>query len=181
MTESERKLIIDTIVALNTGFTWQNKERTEAIKQEFLSFFTVDVSKEPNYVLKLLEKAYEEQNPEDVEHSLSIAFLFDLFSEEYTLVLIKLLESDWHFRHEDIVSAFQKLRLPETVNILYTTAQKQFKYLEYDDYYALAVKCIWALRKIGTAEAKEKLEILAQSSNKVIREKALKRLKDTWE
>jgi hypothetical protein len=38
------------------------------------------------------------------------------------------------------------------------------------------VKCIWALRHIGTVEAVEKLGQLAQSDNPILQEKAAKRL-----
>ena len=40
----------------------------------------------------------------------------------------------------------------------------------------IAAKCIWALGEIRTVEAKEKLKLLTQSNNKIIKENALMQL-----
>ena len=176
MTETERTAIIEMVMAYNTGFTMQNKAKVEEIKEKFLNDFTVDVTKEPEYIIRLLEIAYLEKKADDVEYSLIIGFSFNLFTKEYTDILLKLLEADWHYKHEDIAWIFQRLKIPEAVNLLYVTALKQFKYLEEDEFFALAVKCIWALGDINTKESKEKLEILAQSSNETIKKNALNQL-----
>jgi len=49
-----------------------------------------------------------------------------------------------------------------------TMAITEHPYLEYDEAKALAVKCIWALGALGSAEAVEKLKLLARSNNFII-------------
>jgi hypothetical protein len=71
---------------------------------------------------------------------------------------------------------FQKLKSPQTIECLYKTALTQFDYLEFDEAFALAVKCIWALGDINTIEARQKLELLTQSENKIIKENAIQQL-----
>jgi hypothetical protein len=55
-------------------------------------------------------------------------------------------------------------------------ALTKHEYLAYDDSTALAVKCIWALHDIGTADAIEKLKLLADSAAGAIRQNACERL-----
>ncbi|MCL2152984.1 MAG: adaptin domain-containing protein [Oscillospiraceae bacterium] len=176
MTINERKAVRDMMVAYNTDFAMQDEAKVNRIKKKFLMEFTVDVTAKPDYVLELLEVAYNEKNAEDVEWSMNIAGMFDLFSKDYLEILLKLLGEDWHYKHEDIVSVFQQFKIPESVDILYETALKRFNYLEYDEFFALAVKCIWALGEIGTEKAKEKLKLLAQSDNEIIKDNALRQL-----
>lgn len=176
MTNRERKTISKMLIAFNTDFAMQDTEKISLIKSRFLNSFTVDVTKNPEYLLSLLTTAYKERNAEDVEWSIAAALMFDLVTEEYSDILKKLLEADWHFKHEDIFSIFQTLKLPETVEILYSTALRRFNYLNYDEFYALAVKCLWALGEINSDEAKEKLHLLAQSENEIVRKNAIEQL-----
>jgi len=176
MNTKERKTVEKMLVAFNTNFAMQDEVKVRKIKEKFLKNFTVDVTKNPQYVIQLLETAFSEKNAGDVDESLAIGFMFELFSESFSDILRKLIEADWHFTHEDIASIFQELKLPETVECLYKAALKQFEYLEYDEFFALAVKCIWALGAIKTDAAKEKLKLLARSDNEIISRNALAQL-----
>jgi hypothetical protein len=176
MTEKERAAVLEMIIAYNTDFAMQDKDKICKIKNKFINDFSVDVTEKPHYVLQLLEKAYRKKNAEDVENILFLANIFNLISKEYAQILMKLLKTDWHCKHEDIVLIFKQLKMPEAVDCLYETSLKLFKYLEYDDFFALPVKCIWALGATNTAKSKEKLKLLAQSSNEIIKENAMKQL-----
>lgn len=110
----------------------------------------------------------------DVEYLL-IA-IFELFVEDYVDVLCKLMNETWNFQHENIAIIFQKIKSPKTIVCLYNAALTQFEYLEYDEAFALAVKCIWALGDINTPESKDKLKLLAQSENEIIKENAINQL-----
>lgn len=180
MNEKERAAVDEMVLAYNTDFAMQDEAKVRKIKRKFINDFTVDVTKNPQYALQLLETAYDEKNAGDVELAMDIIGMFDLlkrYPKEYPSLLLKLLEADWHYEHENIVWIFQQeLKIPEAVNLLYETALKQFKYLEYDEFFALSVKCIWALGAIKTKEAIEKLELLAQSDNEIIKENALNQL-----
>lgn len=147
----------------------------------FLEQFTVNVLVDHNYLIKLLEEAYMYKEADDVEYCLYVGFVFELFSNDYLPILCKLLEAPWHCQHEDIAMILQKLKSPDSVEVLFKTTFARFDYLDYDESFALAVKCIWALGDTRTKEAKEKLRILARSDNKIIKDNAEFQLKrDIW-
>jgi hypothetical protein len=141
----------------------------------FVSQLGVDPRTDHEFVRQELEGALEERSGPDVECAMILAHQFGL-SASWAPLLCELLRTDWHFKHEDIASALQDIRDPSTVDVLYDAALKRHPYLDYDDAFALAVKCIWALHDIGTAAAKEKLVLLTQSDNEVIRRNASRRL-----
>lgn len=145
-------------------------------KEDFLSTYSVNPAIEKQHVLQLLEKAYQEKNADDVDILLVLGFLFDVFSKDYIDILCKLIVEDWHYKHEDIALVLQKLKSPESIDALYKTALAKFEYLDYDDSYALARKCIHALGDMNTDYAKEKLKLLAASDIDIIKEKAEKQL-----
>lgn len=161
-----------------------NKERellhklmTRAVTPEvFTKSFTVDISKNSDYIRELLEVALLEKEADDVEYLLTAIFHLELFAEDYVDILCKLMNETWHFQHENIAMIFQKIKSPKTIDCLYNAALTQFEYLEFDEAFALAVKCIWALGDINTLESKEKLKLLTQSENKIIKDNAINQL-----
>ncbi len=163
MTDLERELIR----------SYMKKAITE---EQFLNNFTENVQTNSVYMLKLLKLAYKENNEKDVDYLLFVVCAFNLITEEYIGLLCKLMNSTWHHSHEDIASIFQAFRFPQTVECLYKTALTQFEYLEYDEAFALAVKCIWALGDINTPESRDKLKLLAQSENEIIKRNAIDQL-----
>ena len=128
-----------------------------------------------NSLLILLNNSIESGDPDIVEEAVAAAFSVGL-QEEHIPALIHLLELDWHTRHEDIVRALQSLKSPKAVDILYSTAMRNFDYLDYDEDFGLARKCTWALADIGTPDAWQKLQNLARSQNEIIAGYAQKRL-----
>ena len=173
MTENERNLI-QKLMKLSNLWTTHDNFKRESIKQEFLREFPAPVT--ASHVIALLQTAYSEHNADDVEFSLYVGFCFGLFADEFAEILCKLIIADWHYRHEDIASILQKLKIPSTVESLYTAALLNLEYLEYSDTAPLARKCIWALGDIGTDEAKERLESLASSDCETIKEYAKRQL-----
>lgn len=59
----------------------------------------------------------------------------------------------------------------------YKTALTKFDYLDFDEAYALAVKCIWALGDINSEDSRRKLELLTEFQNEIIRDNAIKQLR----
>jgi len=173
MTENERNLI-EKLMKQSSLWAAQDNSKRESMKQEFLSEFPAPVT--ASRVIELLQTAYSEQNADDVELSLYVCFCFGLFSVEFAEILCKLIVADWHYRHEDMALILQKLKIPSTVESLYTAALLELEYLEYSDTAPLARKCIWALGDIGTDEAKERLESLASSDCETIKEYAKRQL-----
>lgn len=163
MNDNDRKLILE--LGLN-----------RISEQEFLNTFSIDINS--NSVMELLIIAYNEKNADDVDYSLTVAYEFNLITERYVDILCKLLESNWHYKHEDIARALQSLKSPNSIEALYKTSLTKFEYLEYDDSSALARKCTWALGDINTDESKKKLELIASNEmlSEEIRDYAIKQL-----
>jgi hypothetical protein len=162
MTEQEKKAIL-------------NLSLKEITKEDFLRLYPN--SQNEIYILESLNKAYEERDPQDLEYTLLLCFVFNLFNKTYVDILCKVLPEKWHYKHEDIVLILQKLKSPKSIDALYKTSLERFDYLNYDDSYALARKCIHALGDINTPDAREKLKFLSQSQIPIIKEKAEKQLK----
>lgn len=163
MNENERKLIFKLVL-------------NEISEQEFLCEFTVNIVHHPNYIFELLERAYIEENAEDVEHALGLAARFNLFTQKDVDILCKLLEAHWHYKHEDIAQRLQHLKSPDAIECLYRTVLTKFDYLDWDNSYSLARKCMWALGDINTNESKKKIELLAESEDEEIRAYAFEQL-----
>lgn len=144
--------------------------------QQFLKEFPVDILSNLDYFKNLLEVAYDEKNERDIDYLFYIGYTFNLFKEKDVDYLCKLVKEPWHHQHEDIATLFDFLKSPNSIECLYKTTLTEFEYLSYDDSYALAVKCIWALGNINTEESKQKLELLSKSENEIIRQNAIKQL-----
>ena len=158
MNEKDKKLIIQ--LASNS-----------ITEEDFLSEFSSDQLD----VKRVLEDAFDSRDPDDVEFGIVLGFRFGL-PEKCVSILIKLLKADWHFKHEDIAMALQKMKAAESVESLYEAALTEFDYLDYDDSYALSVKCIWGLGDIGNGEAIEKLKLLSSVKNSIIARESKKQL-----
>ena len=66
---------------------------------------------------------------------------------------------------------------PATLDCLFKATELKFDYLDYDDTYQFARKCIKAIATIGTGNAIEKLKLLALSPTPEIAEYAKKELR----
>lgn len=130
-------------------------------------------------LMQALRSAIERRDPAGVEDALAEAFAGGL-TPGMAPLLIDLLEMDWHFRHEDVARALQKLRPPEAVEALYGAALSDHAYRRYDEFFGLARRCTWALADIGTETAREALLRLAGADNSKIADYAQKRL-DSWD
>jgi hypothetical protein len=144
---------------------------------EFVSKFGVDLRRDREFVHHALRQALDQKSSHDVECAMVLAYKFGLFAS-LAPTLSTLLREDWHHSHENIASALQDIRDPSTVEDLFHATLTSHAYLAHDHGHALAVKCIWALHDIGTANATDKLALLANSNVVAIRENARKRLND---
>jgi hypothetical protein len=134
---------------------------------------------ERNKLVELFEHAIRAKNSDEVDDAVSVTFSITN-PENFVPYLCQLLESSWHFDHEDITRLLQKIGDPESVSVLFKTAIKKFDYLEYDDSKSLSRKCTWALADIGNNKSKEALVELAKSQDEEIAAFAQKRI-DNWE
>lgn len=128
-------------------------------------------------VVNLLSNAIE--NKDELQLAIANILLIDPpdFSvKDFTNLLCNLLLADWHTGHEDIAMLLRNGSDPLAINCLYSAAEKIYNYLEYDDTYQFARKCIKALSSIDDIEAIEKLSLLADSKNPIIGAYAKKEL-----
>lgn len=145
-------------------------------KEEFLTLIKVKSECLGEELSEMLSFAYKQNSDSNVEISIYLIFKYEQINEKYLDVLNNLILCDWHEQHENIAMLLQRLKAPKSVDYLYATINQKYSYLEYDDSYALAVKCIWALGDIGNEEAKEYLKKLLNSENEIIVENAKKQL-----
>lgn len=146
-------------------------------RQQFLKMNNIDEQMLMSIIYNMLTCSLDSKSKNDVDVAIYLFYAFEINNEKFVPVLNELLVCSWHEQHENIAMALQKFRSPSSVNNLFQTINTKYQYLDYDDSYALAVKCIWALGDIGNELAKGKLEELLYSPNKIISENAMKQLK----
>ncbi|WP_137940507.1 hypothetical protein [Chitinivorax sp. B] len=163
MNKDQRALILD----LSLG---------KISKDKFLRLFSGQVEMNGSYLCDELHRAFLSKDADDIEHLLLLGFQFGI-ADNCSEVLCKLILEGWHMQHENIAMILKELKSPNSVDYLYQAALASFPYLDYDESYALGVKCIYALRAIGTSDARERLLSLASGENKTLAENAKRLLK----
>jgi HEAT repeat protein len=119
--------------------------------------------------LSLLKATLSEKKEDRLANIIDIIYS-DGADSDYTDTLIALLDEHWHIDHENIVSILELIKDPKSIDKLYEAA---VNVPEYDDMRALAKKCIRALSTINTPEAVEKLKVLCNSNDSIIKENAM--------
>ncbi|RYG68857.1 hypothetical protein EON77_15140, partial [bacterium] len=111
--------------------------------------------------LIILNTAIEERDAGAVSRGLLMAFSFGV-TRQHLGTLCALATLPWHESHEAVVDAVSDLEAPEAVGPLLAIARSTHAYLR-NDIGALATKCTYALRDIGTADAARALDALRRS------------------
>ena len=146
---------------LDSSFSFTDEKKVEIIKEGFM-------------------QAIHEKNSDKIEYlttSISTFKLFPKYSLDFVDIFGKLSKEEFHEEHETIASYFQRLHLLQTIDCIYELAISNFEKYQWDDNFALVRKCCFALGDINTPKAKEKLELLLQSDEEMIREHAMEQLK----
>jgi len=130
-------------------------------------------------VLEVLERAMRQKDPDALEDAINCVDPKSADDPRLVPVLCDLLSAKWHKCHEDITLILQQIRDPRASRALGQAAILKFEYLDYDNSYAFARKCIWALADIGTDEAKQWLLELSKVEDPTIAGYATRRL-DRW-
>ncbi|CAL2105580.1 conserved hypothetical protein [Tenacibaculum sp. 190524A02b] len=98
---------------------------------------------------------------------LSVLF-YDGADFDFTDVLLKILNEDWHYSHEDIVEVLDLIKDPRSIEPLYKLIIED----DEDEMKSLSKKCMYALRSINNADSINKLKLLEESDEEIIRENA---------
>ena len=145
---------------LNSNFSFTDEEKIDMIKEG-------------------IKQACYKKNSDEIAYLMYSIWIFDLFPK-YLLNFVKsfseLSREEFHEEHETIASYFQRLHLLQTIDCIYELAISNFEKYQWDDNFALVRKCCFALGDINTPKAKEKLELLLQSDEEMIREHAMEQL-----
>ena len=139
---------------------------------------------EPQKVIKFLRDEQKKVIGNDLVHiievltSLILIIIEDYYLEDdsFNEFLIELAYDKRHRQHEDLAFLLEKKHSPKLINRVYDLAVMELDYTKEDEFFNIARKCTYALGYTNTPKAKEKLELLAQNENELIREYAIKQL-----
>jgi HEAT repeat protein len=126
-----------------------------------------------------LRLAIAHNDPVALEEALTSACARASEDPRVVPILCELLSLDWHQEHEELASFLQQQRDARAVEALARAAGLKLGYLSYNNSYAFARKCVWALADIGTPDAKQRLVELAESDDPEIASYAKRRL-ERW-
>lgn len=146
-------------------------------KEKFLAKYSQIENLNDEYCLKMFEDAIQAKDSDMVEEALLLTMFLNYFSSNFSKKLCQLINADWHYKHEDIAMTLKEINDPSTVDCLFSAAQLNLKYLDYDDTFQFARKCIKAISEINTINSLTKLRILAKNKNIIIQEYAIKELR----
>lgn len=123
-----------------------------------------------------LENSLLKKNAFTLELTLYVGFHFS-FSIDDEEILVLILNGSWHQKHDEVLRALVKIKAcsNSAVDSIYYCAINNFDYLEDDKddgIYTLSSNCIYALAKIGTEYAVEKLYLLSKNGQQEISKKA---------
>lgn len=126
--------------------------------------------------LSLLKEDLLNKDGDRLFHTMAVIWA-DGADSDYTEDLLQLLDEKWHISEENIVSVLEQIKDPRSVDKLYEIA---IDIPDYDEMRALAKKCIFALAAIQTPEAVDKLRLLGESDDDIIKENALSALESLF-
>lgn len=149
----------------------------EISTEEFIKKYFKDLPCTDEYVSNLIEKGIGNKSDILVEEAVVLLYTGVFSINLFTVKLCELLNYTWHTKHEDIAMLLENIAAPDTVDCLYKVVELKFDYLDYDDTYQFARKCVKALSRIGTEEAIDKLKMLTLSKTKEIAAYAIKELR----
>lgn len=145
-------------------------------KEEFLKDYFTGKIQSDSYVLDLIEQGISTEEEITIDEAITLIYTGAFSYSCFTLKLCDLLKMPWHKRHEDIAMLLRDIADPSTVDCIYNATELQFQYLDYDDTYQFARKCVKALVAIGNENAIKKVKMLSNSKVHKITEYAKKEL-----
>ncbi|WDF64017.1 hypothetical protein [Flavobacterium sp. KACC 22763] len=121
-----------------------------------------------NQIVEVLNTSKVHKNELFLEVLLILIDHYKLKDKRLTNLLCELIVEEWHFKHEDIALSLKETSDPEIVDFLNIAIFLNLKYLEYDETYQLARKCIKGIASINNFNSLSKLQNLLNNENKII-------------
>lgn len=125
-----------------------------------------------NEIVEYLQRAGSAPSAE-VDMVLVLCFI-DGLDPVYALPVCRLLEIPSQYENEDVIDMLDEIGTTVCVNDIYLAAMR---IPSYDDARSYAKKCIRALVRIGGENALEKLRLLSNHEDAIIRDQALSALR----
>ena len=131
------------------------------------AFFGKEEANE-DLVKTLLTDSISNKNEKELDLLLMLIEHFNI-AENFNLMLAELLVQPWHHFHDRIAGALEFHTSVEIIDYLYKGAFYSCDNLEYEsDYRGFNRKCLYALAKIGTNEAKEYIKQIADGDDAIL-------------
>ena len=160
---------------IDEGIIWELMIKS-ITKEVVLIKLNIDRSSLQIELYELLKYSIEKKHSRNIEFALYLVAIYELEYNPYLDLLNKLILCGWHRQHENVASALDEIRSPKSTKFLYKAILLKHDCLAWDENFAFERKCVWALAKIGTLEAKEKLNQLKNYDNELISGWAKKRI-----
>lgn len=153
----------------------------EISKSELVDRYPDDLSDE-DHLKKLYSKVLEAESGKDLEYAVMLEPIFFNSVESREKYYVQFAHSDWHRIHEPLALVFlERIASDNCVEAIYHIATSSLSYLSDEDNESLSVQCTYALSNVETPKSVEKLQLLAQSDNDLIRSEATQRLQELEE
>ncbi len=78
-------------------------------EEEFIRLNSEGNQTDAEISIRLLNKAFDDKNADAVEEAIREASPLKGFSNKFSEIFCKLLQADWHYKHEDIARVLQEM------------------------------------------------------------------------
>lgn len=167
LSENDKQLILDLAV---------NKIELD----EFYERYSVNISADHSYVLRMLELAEQAQDAETIEYLTYLrGYHRDVEPKHiHCEIFRRLLLEEWHHSHEYMIDALWFEKDTAVFPVLVQRALGTLPQLDELDDASLRKRSVYAIAKIGGDSAIEALKDLAERGSKQVRETAQKCIQD---
>lgn len=150
-------------------------------REEFLKKLIHIYNSDKYFLLHELSNSYIEKNPDNINKLIYMLYVLEQEIEGFNLsayldILNKLIISDWHCEHEDIVLLLVKISDTSSLEYISKAMNLKLDYLEWDDNYAFEKKCVHAIARIGDKKAIPYLKTISTEKNLIVRDCAIKQI-----
>ena len=142
--------------------------RAVQARKELLSSLSQDIT-EPGTFNAWLKRECAARDEEGLDLLFQLGYIFELFDAESVEILAPEALSDWHHEAEEMIPLFEEHPNAFTNERLYQMALQKYPGQYYGDQGEyIPRKCIWALWRLGGADALDKIRKLSRCGDPVV-------------